>query len=363
MNNKFLLYFLSWILIAFSACKSKGTEESIDPSDGTMQMIIDVDWSDLEEKPSGMTILFYPSGNKVPIMRLSNNVDHYECILPEDDYSILVFNQSENEFAALKFTGLENLSTSGVFLIDDPNLENRIDRLYKLKKAMTRAKSATASMKTNLASALKKSSASRAKSVTASMKATRHTSMMSVTVEVANLVQSTRAEKSNAVVAVNGALTGLASGYLFGQQKNPDESLTLELDDWEIHYADSSNGIGYVSTQFIVFGISPLIHSGKSGLTEEDLENILYLNFLLEDGTYIPFQFNVSDRIVENKINEDLDVEIELEVHIGIQIPNITDGLDDPIVLPQTGLPYEDGGLQLNISDWGTPIKHDITLN
>ena len=357
MKNRLFLFLLSLMMTTFSACSFRDIDPSIAQDTEVMLMTIDVDWSDMEEKPTGMTILFYPSDNKLPIMRLTNNVDHYECVLPDDDYTILVFNQSENEFASLKFSGLESLNTSGVFVIDDPNAENRIDRLYKIERSRTRAKTAVATMKNNIGAAVKKAS-TRAKTAAASMKSNRLTNKMSVTVEVENLVQ-TRAP-GNDVVAVNGALTGLASGFLFGQNKYPDESLTQELDDWEIHYATDASGIGYVHTEFIVFGISPLVGSGKTTLTEEDLKNILYLNFRLADGTYVPFRFEATDRIIEHTISGEFDTEIKLELHIGVKIPDVDDGLDNPIVLPEEGLPY--GGFHFNISDWGAPVEQNITL-
>lgn len=366
MKNKILLLLLTLVLTTFSACNFREiSPNGFTPGEDDMILLsVDIDWTELGETPTGMTILFYPSDGRPPIMRLSNEVLHYECLLPEDDYTILAYNQSENEYASLKFKGLDDIENAEVHIIEDPSPENRIDRLYKLGKITSRAVTQSSSMKRNLAAALKKGSASRAKTQAASMKAKLLTNKMSISVEVENLQKATRArseEKSiNEVVAVNGALTGLAYGYMLGEEKFLEESLTHELDEWEIHFAETDGGIGYVNTEFRVFGISPLIRSNAADKTEEDVENILYLNFRLSDGTYVPYRFIVTDRIIEHVLSGGYASEIKLELHIGIRIPGVDDGLDDPIVLPDTGYPY--GGIQLEVKDWGEPIEENIIL-
>ena len=359
-------YLLSALLLLLSGCSFREITPNSAPNqneDDMILMAVDIDWSELGETPTGMTILFYPSNGSVPIMRLTNQVHHYECLLPNDEYSIIAYNQSEDEYASLKFQGFDALETAQVHVKEDTIPSNRIDRLYKLQKANTRAKSQAATMIRNVAAAVKRASESRAKTVNTTMKARVLTSMMEISVEIENLRRGAEMranEPTVEVVAVNGALTGLAYGYQIGKDKLIEESLTHELDEWEIHFAETPDGIGHVETKLMVFGISPLIRSNRTGLTEEDTENILYLNFRLSDGTYVPYRFLVTDRIIEHTISGEYVAEIKLELHIGVKIQGVEDGLENPIVLPETGLSY--GGIQLDVQSWGDPIEQNITV-
>ena len=355
--KKLLLWTFLAILPIFTACDFREVADKL-PEEELEQYIIYVDWSDLDEKPTGMTLLFYPSNGGLPIMRLSNNVDRYECMLPPDNYRILVFNQSENEFSYLKFLGLKDFNTAEAYFIEDENPSDRIDRLYGLPD--TRAKVSTSAMKPRgLGSAAQIPGSVRAKVNSVSLKGRSNISPTHISVQVRGLVSAARSGAK--VVAVNGALTGLATGYFMGTNKLAQESYTQELDDWTIDYADSEDGIGTVSTTIGAFGISPLVKGSAEDTGDDDTQNVLYLNFRLLDGTYVSYRFIVSARVVETIDKEgDITVTVLLEINLGVPMDGVDDGLDEPIILPETGIPY--GNIDMNVNSWGDPIDQDITI-
>lgn len=178
---------------------------------------------------------------------------------------------------------------------------------------------------------------------------------------------STRATGSSAnpVVAVNGALTGMAAGYYIGLHKVNGESITEELNDWTIRYATTPDGIGSIHTEFGTFGISSRIDYSKSSRSagsyaaeadsspDDDTRNILYLNFRFADNTYAAYRFDVTDRIVERSEKDgQIVVTVILELDLGLQIaggdPN--DPLNDPIVLPESGREYSP--YHVSVKDW-----------
>lgn len=363
--------------------------------DNSCLYVLDIDWSEMDELPTGMTVHFYPSDGRFPYIRLSNEVEHLEVVLPQDEYRVLVFNQSVNEFASLSFTGEGAWDT---FMVEakefDSQGESRIDRLYKLESQAnsapryvqnsdgTRAKvcnsrlkvkglgTATATMSSE--QALPTQAPTRAKVCNSRLKVTPGINRMTVSVRVQGLSTSTlNLDMTPTVAAVNGALTGLASGMMMTTGDLTSSSLTQELDEWVINSVNTPSAIGSVICEFGVFGISPQVTGINHSRTvtmmnaetytesseEDDTRNILYLNFRLTNGTYVPFRFDVTDRIRE-QLHDDY---IELTLDIGINLtPGEEDELDDPLHLPDNGLPY--GGLGISVKDWGETENQEIIM-
>lgn len=371
-----------------------------DEQDPRIWYDVDVDWSELDEEPAGMSLYFYPSDGSMPYVRLTNDVHHYECLLPEDDYSLLVFNRSADEFADLGFLNLNvfNLAEVYAVLVNDPD-KSRIDRLFDLPPAAspshknnTRAKVTTTSLKPRsfASSAIQSTQAvfqqggqmtrplTRAKVTTTSIKPRTGISTMTVSVRVRGLDITATGEQKNFVVAVNGAMTGLAPGLMLNSgAPSLSSSLTQELDDWTITPASgSSDGVGTVTCVFGVFGTSPIVTSGvpamgmsrilqmtgideyRESSDEDDINNYLYLNFRLSDDTYIPYRFEVTDRIVEHheggEEGDDDEEEVTLTIDVGVSVDGVDDDLNDPIILPETGIPY--GGFQPSVTGWGDSV-------
>lgn len=401
MRHLFSLLLSCMLLLLLSACEMRGTVDKLPNTgpeipEGDYTLVIDVDWSEMDEDPTGMTLLFYPSDGSLPYMRSTNSVYHYVITLPEDDYKIIIFNQSETEFSYLDFVGMSQFETATVEAVIETDERSRIDRLFDLpsqniQSRNTRAKSSTvrilprdfgsaaASVSPNQQQGVQ---LTRAKSSTVRILPRPSVGQMTINVRVAGLTRNP--VNAAAVCAVNGALSGLSTGMMLGNNQLLSTSMIQEIDDWDINYCDSEDGVGSISTSFGTFGISPGIdysradsdgsraseeESGRapSDLTyvedspEDDTRNILYLNFRLTDGSYVPFRFDVTHRIIErDEIDGVIVVSVVLELDLGVGIDGVDDGLDDPLILPAHGIPYSSGGI--SVQDWGETIFTEVPL-
>lgn len=391
MRHYLSLVWCCLMLLVLSACEMRTVVDTLpntepNPVEGDYTMVIEVDWSNMPEDPTGMTLLFYPSDGSMPYMRLTNSVYQYVITLPEDDYKIIIFNQSETEFSFLDFIGLDKFETAEVHVVDseDDGL-SRIDRLFHLpsQNKGTRAKTNRIKITPNsfgsgtvTSSEQAGTPITRAKTNRIKVTPNSNVGQMSVTVRVQGLTREPAA--GAAVAAVNGALTGLGSGVMLGSQSLTPAPLTQELDDWTINYCENGSNVGTITTNFGTFGISPSVDYTRSNSQmddgrapsdlsyveesdEDDTRNILYLNFRLTDGTYVPYRFDVTHRIIErNEVDGVIVVSVVLELDLGIGIDGVDDGLDEPIILPPTGLPYTESGI--SVKNWGDTIYTVVPL-
>ena len=338
------------VLAGITACQMR----DILPYDDQAHISIDIDWSLMDEEPTGMTVIFYPTDGSKPYLYVTNEVHHIERSLPEKDYDILIFNQSMEEFTTIQFRGMDKLQTAEAYVPETKDLDSRLDRLYKqggrgynnsghMKPKSLGSATATVSKTT--------SESTRGYNNSGHMKPKPNVGQLSATVHVLGL---------NNAVAVNGALTGLSSGQYLGTEQMSAVSLTQEMDNWNISNVGANN-IGTIHSVIGTFGLSPNIDYNASpsraesemvyieSSEEDDYRNILYLNFLLKNFTYVSYRFDVTDYIQDYTT----DAEVELVLDLG------TD-LQEYLELPETGLPYE--STPVSVTEWGETINHDITL-
>lgn len=404
MRHLFSLLLSGMLLLLLSACEMRGTVDRLpntgpEVPEGDYTLIIDVDWSEMDEDPTGMTLLFYPSDGSLPYMRSTNSIYHYVITLPEDDYKIIIFNQSETEFSYLNFIGLEQFESATVEVAIESDERSRIDRLFDLPSQNTQSRHTqgrNTRAKSNAVRVLPREFGSAAASVTTNkpgVQITRAKSnavrvlprpsvgQMNINVRVAGLTRNP--SNAAAVCAVNGALSGISTGMLLGSNALLPTSMIQEIDEWTINYCDAEDGVGSISTSFGTFGISPSVDYSRadtdsraseeengrapSDLTyvedspEDDTRNILYLNFRLTDGSYVPYRFDVTHRIIEtDEIDGVIVVSVVLELDLGVGVDGVDDGLDEPLILPAHGIPYSSGGI--SVQDWGETIFTEVPL-
>ncbi len=339
------------VLAGITSCQLR----DIVPYDDQAHISIDVDWSLMDQDPTGMTVMFYPTDGGRPYKHVTNEVHHVEVNLPEKDYDVLVFNQTMEEFETIKFRGMDMFNTAEAYAPESTDTDGRIDRLYKKggrgynSSGMMKPKSlgsATTSINKTTAS----NDNTRGYNSSGMMKPKPNVGQLSATIHVLGL---------NNAIAVNGALTGLSSGVFFGSDQMSTESLTQEIDNWDVA-KNEENQIGTISAVFGTFGLSPNIDYGSSSRAEtgmiymessedDDYRNILYLNFLLSNYTYVSYRFDVTDNIQDYTA----DAEVELVLDLGTDI-------QEYLELPQSGLPYSD--TPVSVTQWGDTIIHNITF-
>lgn len=323
----------------------------INAPDDQAHITLEVDWSLMDKEPTGMTVMFYPTDGTNPYKLITNEVHYVHQDLPEKDYDILIFNQSVEEFTTLNFSGLEKFDSAEVFIPETKDLINRVDRLYNEE---TRGYNSTAKVKPrSFASETTKSTqrSTRGYNSTAKVKPRPRVGQLKATVHVRGLENTLR---------VNGALTGLAGGGKLASSKLNNTKLIQELDNWNIALTRSSDGT--ITTEFGTFGISPAVdYSTKATTTsnamanveeseEDDYRNILYLNFLLKDYTYVSYRFDVTNKIKDYST----EAEVELVLDLGTEAEEYID-------LPNTGFPYKN--TPVSVSPWSDKIvDHNVIL-
>jgi len=355
--NTLLLGLVGLLLLTISSCKSASTDEPdpiIDPViNNQARFVIDVDWTLMGEIPSGMTVLYYPEDGVDPYHYITNEVFHIDQTLQEKEYVVLIFNQSIEEFETIDFRNMGLLEEAEVYIPETTETSSRLERLFK---GNGRGYSSTAKTRPKSFGAGKTSSKTATRGYIAK-------DTVQIIPKVGELSISIYVRGLDNAINANGALTALASGCYLGVDKLSSESLTQELENWTIS-SSANDSVGVLSTSIGTFGISPNLNTNAGAPTrslenagsyveeseEDDYRNILYLNFLLKDYTYVSYRFDVTKYIK----NYTTDLEIELELNLGSD-------LEEYLSLPESGFPYKT--TPVTISPWGEdPVDHNISL-
>lgn len=330
----------------------------VSDDDDLAHISIDVDWTDMGEDPTGMTVTFYPVNGSQPFTYVTNEVHHIEKSLPDQDYNIVVFNQSVEEFSTLKFRGLEHFETAEIYAIESDDTTSRLDRLYGRG---TRGYNTSIKIKPKtMGSGVGSTDGSRGYNTSIKIRPKSNVGNFSASIHIRGLHNA---------AAVNGALTGLAGGSLYALGQLNQESVTQELDDWTMSMDPDGNG--YIHTDFGTFGLSNNLNEEPASNARaaeadadsspmDDYRNILYLNIRLQDNTYVSYRFDVTSRIRE--YNSGDEAEVELVLNVGADVSGADDGLNDPLVLPETGNIFDMGNDGVDVEKWGETIDHNIDL-
>ncbi|MCQ2245935.1 MAG: DUF5119 domain-containing protein [Bacteroidaceae bacterium] len=295
------------------------------PVDDERSLTLYFDWSEMEEKPTGMTVFLYPIDGGTPYRYISNQVDSMTVVVPLDDYKVMVFNQTVEEFPELGFRGLDAVMSAEIYVPESSNLTRGYNTSARLKGGSVATKSTSTP-------AVVRSVVDYAKMY---IKPEIRIFDMNVIVHVKGLEYAKK---------VWGTVSGLASGFMMGVEELDTESLTQELYDWKID-RPVSGGVGTISTTFGTFGI-PHLTDETSGSANVDLE----LFFELKDETVAIFKFPVQNYIKVRHDGQGSRLEINLEL-----------GTDVSGNIPPLELPESSNG-NFNLHPWGPTQDFDIVF-
>lgn len=304
------------LLGLFASCRNGIRDLNKTNSEDLREVRLYIDWSDIQKKPTGMTALFYPNDGNHPFKIVSNVVDSLVVHLPYGEYSVLIFNQTPEEFSYVSFYDLDSFLGAEVYIPETPS------RAYNSKVRMMPHSVGTKSTKLDV-----EESGTRTliESQRFTVKPLNRIYELEAIIYV-NGIQN--------VKGVTGRLTGLSSGWLLNQEKLAQETVNQIIDDWEIIPADN-DGIGAIRTTFGTFGIPVL----------DDV--VLDLDFKLINGQIKSFSFSAKDYIT---IFQEDNV-LELLIKIGTNLPNNVPPLE---IWPSEGSFF--------VPSWGDEINHDIKL-
>ena len=240
-----------------------------------------VNWSDLATAPDGMTVYLYPTGNDTVDSTVRSwhfdNVQSASVTVPEQDYSVICFNQSENELAGYVFD-FRDYATATVTAKDLSNL----------------APLAIASM-----SSLQ---STRALNLMGVLKPVNVVKTMSLKIHVAGF---------NERVEVKGTLSNTPAGVTMCDRKPLPKpvDLTLPAKDWTVKAtSDDEIDLDITFNSFGIFlddetraagsGDDDYVAEPRVALDDSDLRNILHLEITAEDGTVTKLDYDVTQELI-----------------------------------------------------------------
>lgn len=84
------------------------------------QLVVVPRWVELDKRPTGMTVMIYPTDGSAPITLTSNDVDSITTYLRPGSYKVLCFNQTESEFTTFHFRHMESFGDCEIVANEDP---------------------------------------------------------------------------------------------------------------------------------------------------------------------------------------------------------------------------------------------------
>ncbi len=327
----------------------------------------DINWSELDEKPTGATLVFFPCDEHPVNPQIhtihTNKVDKVTVSLPDQDYSVICFNQSETEFAALKF-GLESFEDAFVQIKSDAetsNANNRYDwtRGYNARTSIQPKSFASSSLSSI------KASATRGYNARTSIQPKPPIKSLSLSVSVFGINKS---------VLLKSRLKNLSSGIKLGTKKLLTETVDQEIatDSWKMDLSKDEKTASILTTSFGTFGIDPALYKTKAtrALTEEEPVGervILALDFFMPDGTVYNIEIDVTDQLLRQLLDMETNgSKRDLRIIIGNKYdPEGSNNAPEDYItsLGSINLHKTFEGMNVGVQDWGDPIVMDIDLS
>lgn len=307
-----------------------------------MEARIDVDWSGfVKETPDGMTLHVYPGdGTRNPTTETTHTVTRAAFPLVQDNYLVIVHNQSASEFGSVVFRDMDDWNAAEVRTVENtsdwykPKSGEKLGKTPEWLAFDTRSVTVTGEM----------------------IEAAKYEEISVDTMMPENVVYTLhvrlKAEGINNFRAGRAAFTGLSDGYRPGLREYHADKVTHLLETWSTETSSSGRdakegeetATGYIVSDITCFGLP----SGHGGEAEE---NVLHLKLLLVDNkTIVNGTFNVGNRIRQYMTDGD-----PLHLYMELTLPEKL-----PDVEPATN--GSQSGFDADVDDWGDEINSDVGL-
>ncbi|MBQ0057620.1 MAG: DUF5119 domain-containing protein [Bacteroidales bacterium] len=357
----------------------------------------DIDWSQLNEAPSGMTIIFYGCDDQKSYSFHTNTVNHFHAVLPDQDYQMICFNQSESEFALLNFSGFDSFYTAEVNM--KPDAENLLHDMLNYingKNDGTRGFNASGSLQPGSLASASFSSVKKGTKPTGVAPMGGGTMQGSTTTGgttaggtsrgfnasgslqpgnlVSNLTIAIHVVGLKYALNVRGTLDGLSAGRSLATKFPSATTVNQSLPNWNIDASDSDDEPGVITTSVGTFGV-PVSGSRADGDPDP---NILNLVFTMNDYSEVNFTVNLTEEIheqYEEIFEEEQEREVngetgqgpnlEINIEVGTETRPSGDPLDDnpdgtdsngTLILHRT----EGSGFHIGVDGWDDEVIHHI---
>ncbi len=296
------------------------------------------DWCALEKKPTGLTLYFYPTGDEIVdnkvICKHSNDVDHIYVSLPEQDYSVICFNQSESEFSRLEFD-FDSFENAAVLVKSEDQVQTG-GNVTTLLSPQDLAVGTIESVK---------STGTRGFNHNSTLHPKPPIKNLEVDAYVYGLTRNTK---------VSAKLTNLSIGQNLATNNTLTKTYdqTLPEDVWSVNVPDVDTIAGLISASFGTFGLVT-----DSSMTRafdlNDLRNILQLAFFQNGMELTRFDIDVTDQL-RAQLERILSGEVaDFHIILGKSQDEISDDSDSYITDDGTiVLSTKVSGTTVGVNDW-----------
>lgn len=304
---------------------------------------VKIDWSNLNQRPNGTTIAFYPQTRTdiEPIFLITNSIND-SIRLPQDTYSVLVFNETLTGHDNIYFRGTTRYETFEAY-IKPTTVSNKYyipEGEYAVASPSILAIDRLENFRITQAAILSKAR------ITLNFKPQR---VLSTTILKVHIRGMNNVAKSGSSASISGLANGinLSTGRLSSTPVTQVFTLNNKL------FESGSITQGTMSGSFVCFGIIDNEIETKS--KTQNVQNLASLYFRLRNETDLDrIDRNVTGRIeVITEGNQ-----IIYKVEIGLDVPS-----DPIIVLPDVPDTEKPGaGFDADVGDWGDEEVVDVPL-
>lgn len=357
----------------------------------TVSVVVNTDWSAMDEAPSGMSLYFYPTDGGAPTIVQTNNTATATANLAKGIYNVVVFNQVPTDYGTIAFSGLDSYSTAEVSIVETKSswatLKSDSDSFAREPEELAVStyedfvvteEAVLESMELRLKNQTK-SDIDPYATLSFTPKVVIKTTRVRIRVSGIDNHQSTRA-----------TLYGMATGYHFANQASHTTMTTHLLETWTVTTYDDDPTEGELEANFTSFGLPEQSTTTRGVEQWADWEGRLDVEILLVDNeTVVSESVALADKLttedsdtksddIDADINTDIDTDIDTDLDLDFDLmidwgfdSDSDDGSGDDdsssaLVLPDVEPAGSDdssgGGFGASLSDWGEQEIVDLQL-
>lgn len=361
---KQLLYIIGICLVALS-CERRELTYDYSPY---CEVVVNVDWSNMDETPTGMTIRAYPQDGGEPTVLQSNTITSGTLKLPAGVYNILVFNQIPSDFGTVGFRGLDKWETAEVYAAEQTSTASWTTSKSDASVVKEPEDVAVATYLDveicedciNKSTEQYKLTGERIVIATLDLKPK---------VVVKRTLVRVKVDGISNLLSTRAVLTGMADGYNFSTQQSTETYVSHTLESWTIEDYEYGEQYGETNVYFMSFGLPETITSTRAS---DDWSGSIYLQMLLVDNkTIVEHTADITKRTSsieedeESKADDetDTDVDVDVETNITVEV-GFSDDPDDaipslPDVQPEGS---SSSGFDATVEDWGDEQSYDLPV-
>ncbi|MBR6286305.1 MAG: DUF5119 domain-containing protein [Bacteroidaceae bacterium] len=306
-----MFLFCAMVLVASCDCQDLYTVDDV-----TAKVVCEVDWSAAKERPTGMTLMFYPVDGGAPYVTTTNSVDRAYVAIPAGVYNVFLFNQSVNEYNSVSFSGLDKWETIGISAADC-----RAPSWSALSGFSYSPTHVYVSVVRNFEFDGVKDAILRA-----APQGIVYETVLKVQLKGAKYVRSVR-----------GVLSGVAKTYYPTREMAGEATTRHALEKWTIVPEQPGDSVGYIVTSLTTLGVG-----GSLSLETTVAAELEFL--LVDDKTTLSHNYNIAPSL----IIAPTEMTISASVDETLPIPEVEDAST------------KNAGFDVSMNSWSAPHIIDL---